>query len=138
MVLAAALIATASVAADRRVPLTEIKVAGMQRIEATQYAAASALAARGATPLDIALAVAGAFEGATQHLIQVNEGSEAPTVSRVTVLREGLLDDSVRGERWDIALERNAAGQWQIREVKRAWRCWSGARASVFAATRCP
>lgn len=138
IVLAAALIAAVAGAADRRASLIEVKVAGMQRVASTQYAAASALASRGGTPLDIALAVAGAFEGETQHVIQVNEGADAPTASRVTVLRDGLLDDSVRGERWDIALERNAAGQWQIKEVKRAWRCWRGAQTKWFAATPCP
>jgi hypothetical protein len=110
----------------------------MQRLAEAQYAEAKALASRGGTPLDIALAVAGSFEGRTQHVIQVNEGAEAPTASRVTVLRDGLLDDSVRGERWDISLERTADGVWRIKEVKRAWRCRRGAQTDSFAATRCP
>ena len=43
---------------------------------------ASAAAAGGATPLDIALKIVGPFEGSTQHIIQANEGSEAPVRSR--------------------------------------------------------
>lgn len=133
-----ALIAATGWAADRRVSLADVKVTGMQRVAEAQYADASSLASRGGTPLDIALAVAGPFEGATQHIIQVNEGAEAPTASRVTLLRDGLLDDSVRGERWEIALERSAEGAWRIKEVKRAWRCRRGAQTGSFVATRCP
>jgi len=107
-------------------------------VAVTEYRTAAALAARGSSPIDIALAVAGPFEGATQHVIQANEGSEAPTASRVTVLRDGLLDDSVRGERWDITLQRTAAGVWSIEDVKRAWRCRRGGQPNSFAATRCP
>jgi hypothetical protein len=39
------------------------------------YSAASALAARGGAPVDIALEVVGPFEGKTQHIIQDNAGS---------------------------------------------------------------
>lgn len=133
----AALIAVAAGAAEQRVELTAVKVVGMQPVPSAKYAAASALAARGGAPLDIALAVAGAFDGRTQHLIPVNDGAEAPQAARVTVLRDGLRDDSVRGERWDIALERDAACKWWVSEVKRAWRCWRGRRPRGFAATPC-
>jgi hypothetical protein len=138
IVLSAALFAATGLAADRRSSLLDVKVAGMQRIAATEYAEASALASRGGAPLAIALAIVGPFEGVTQHLIQVNQGSEAPTASRLTVVRDGLLDDSVRGERWEIALEKTAAGGWTISEVKRAWRCRRGAQTHSFAASRCP
>ena len=138
IILSTALVAGGVEAGDRPARLADLKVAGMQRVEPARYAEATALAARGGTPVDIALAVAGPFEGSIQHVIQVNEGAEAPTASRVTVLRDGLLDDSVRGERWDIALERTAEGFWRIKEVGRAWRCRRGGQTGSFAATRCP
>jgi hypothetical protein len=56
----------------------------------------------------------------------------------VTVIRDGLLDDAVRTERWDIALARTAAGPWEITEVTKAWRCWRGATTAGFAAQPCP
>jgi hypothetical protein len=68
----------------------------------------------------------------------VNQGAEAPSASRITVLRDGLLDDSIRGERWEILLARTPAGFWTISEVKRAWRCRRGARPDRFATIRCP
>lgn len=136
-----ALLAIAPVvgAADARGPsLTQLPVAGMATVPRTEYAAASRVAERGGTPVEIALAVAGPFEGSTQHVIQVNRGAEAPTASRVTVIRDGLLDDSVRSERWEVMLERTTAGVFAIGEVKRAWRCRRGGGPDRFAAARCP
>ena len=138
IILSAALVAAGAGAADRPASLADLKVAGTQRVDPARYAEAAALAARGGTPVDIALAVAGPFEGSSQHIIQVNQGVESPSASRVTVLRDGLLDDSVRSERWEIALQRTAAGAWSIKEVERAWRCRRGAQTDRFAATRCP
>lgn len=138
IILSAALVAAGAGAADRPASLADLKVAGMQRVDPSRYAEATALAARGGTPVDIALAVVGPFEGSSQHIIQVNQGAESPSASRVTVLRDGLLDDSVRSERWEVALQRTAAGAWSIREVERAWRCRRGGQTDRFVATRCP
>lgn len=113
-------------------------VAATQVVAATEYAEASAAAAGGATPLDIALRIVGPFEGATQHIIQANEGSEAPVRSRLTVIRDGLLDDSMRGVRLDIVLDRSGTSAWTIREVKRAWSCRRGAAPHRFDTVRCP
>jgi hypothetical protein len=138
IVLSAALVAAGAGAADRRNSLVDLKVAGMQRVDPAQYAEAAALATRGGTPVDIALAVVGPFEGSSQHIIQVNQGVESPSASRVTVLRDGLLDDSLRSERWEVALQRTAAGAWSIRQVERAWRCRRGGQTDRFVVTRCP
>lgn len=138
-VFVAAMIASPSIwAADARRALLDVPVVDAKVIAPAEYGKALDVAARGGAPLDIAMMVVGPFEGSTQHIMQVNEGSESPSASRITVLRDGLLDDSVRGERWDIALERTAAGAWRIKEVTRAWRCRRGAQTDRFVATRCP
>ena len=55
------------------------------------------------------------------------------------MIRDGLLDDSMRGERWDIVLDRSATGAWTIKEVKRAWSCRRGASAaSLRHGPKCP
>jgi hypothetical protein len=138
LLLAAALCAPVVGAADARLSLAEVPVADTKLVAPVAYSKASALAARGGAALDIALAIAGEFAGSTQHIIQVNEGSEAPSASHITVVRDGLLDDSVRGERWDIVLERTGAGRWRIAEVKRAWRCRRGEPTDRFATRLCP
>jgi hypothetical protein len=84
------------------------------------------------------LKIVGKFEGSTQHIIQKNEGKEVPSVSRITVLRDGLMDDSVRGVRWEIALEKTADNVWQIMEVRRSWRCWRGEKTNMFTSKLCP
>jgi hypothetical protein len=124
--------------AEPSIRLTDIAVAGSQAVPSSDYREAAATAARGGTPVDIALAIAGRFEGSAQHIIQLNEGSESPVSSHVTVLRDGLLDDSIRGQRWDITLERSASGPWRIRNVQLAWRCWRGADTGRFIVVRCP
>jgi hypothetical protein len=98
----------------------------------------SARAELSAGPVDIALGVAGVFEGKQQLVVQTNEGAESPSASRVTVIRDGLLDDAVRTERWDIAVVRTAAGPWEVRELRKSWRCWRGAPTAGFAAQPCP
>lgn len=118
--------------------LTDVPVAGMATVAAEAYAAAAALAAGGGSPLEIALAITGPFEGVAQHILQVNDGAEAATATRITVVRDGLLDDAVRGERWDIRLDRGATGTWRIREVRRAWRCRRGGPRERFATAACP
>jgi hypothetical protein len=138
-VLAAVPLATAAGWTDSRsVALAELPVAAMQLVSPDDYREASALAARGGAPLDVALTVVGAFEGSAQQIVQVNDGGEAPSRSRVTVVRDGLLDDSVRGDRWEVSLDRTAASLWRVTEVKRAWRCRRGGQTDVFAVARCP
>jgi hypothetical protein len=110
----------------------------MALVDPVEYKAASNFAARGGVALDIVLKIVGAFEGASQHIIQVNDSSELPSASRITVLRDGLMDDSVRSERWDIALAKTTVGVRRIEAVKRAWRCWRGGQINRFATVLCP
>jgi hypothetical protein len=133
---AAALLAACTAGPQPR--LADLPVDGTQTVAAAAYAEAAKLAATGATPVEIATRVTGRFEGRTQHIVQVNEGVEAPTAARVTVIRDGLLDDSVRGDRWEIRLERTQAGAWRIADVQRAWRCRRGEPRDRFAAVKCP
>lgn len=138
VILSTALLTSSGACADPLPSLDELPIAGMRPVASDKYAEAVALAARGGDPVDIALQIAGKLEGSMQQITQVNEGGEAPKGSRVTVLRDGLLDDSLRGERWDITLTRTPAGVWSIREVKRAWRCRRGGDTDRFVAAPCP
>ncbi|HSA82086.1 MAG TPA: hypothetical protein VLE23_14815 [Geminicoccaceae bacterium] len=136
--MSAVLLASPAWSAEQGQSLADVPVAMLTVVDPETYAAASAMAAGGSTPVDIALGVVGAFEGKTQHIIQDNAGSEAPTSARVTVIREGLLDDAIRGERWDVALIRTPAGIWTISEVKKAWRCRRGEHPDEFGTVLCP
>jgi len=137
MTLSLALMASA-VSASELASLIDLPVAGTALVPASQYRDALSRAARTGSPVEIAIGVAGPFEGARQLIVQTNEGAESPSASRVTVIRDGLLDDAVRTERWDISLVRTASGTWEIRQVSKAWLCWRGAPAAGFAAQPCP
>jgi hypothetical protein len=137
MTLSLALMAPA-VSASELAALIDLPVAGTAMVPASKYHDAASRAARTGSPVDIALSVAGAFEGARQLIVQTNEVAESPSASRVTVIRDGLLDDAVRTERWDIHLTRTAAGPWEIRQVSKSWRCWRGAKPAGFEAQPCP
>ncbi len=110
----------------------------MTAVAPEAYAAASALAAGGSAPVDIALKVVGSFEAKTQDIIQENAASEAPFSAKVTVIRDGLLDDAISGERWDIALDKTPPEIWTITEVKKAWPCRRGQHTDEFATVSCP
>lgn len=138
VIFSAALLALPIGAADPPTPLTELPVLDSKLVPPEEYGTASAFAARGNAPLDIALKIVGKFEGSTQHIIEVNEGNESPSASRITVLRDGLMDDSVKSERWDIALQRTAESIWGIKEVRRSWRCRRGEKTNGFASNLCP
>ena len=137
MTLSVALMATAVSASDVAA-LIDLPVAGTAMVPASKFRGAASRAARTGSPVDIALSVAGAFEGAQQLIVQTNEGAESPSASSVVVIRDGLLDDAVRSERWDIAFARTAADTWEIRQVTKAWRCWRGGKTAGFAAQPCP
>lgn len=125
-------------ATDPAIPLTALPVESREAVAPVAYKSASELAAGGGDPLDIALEIAGSFEGSSQHIVQANEGGEAPSGFRITIVRDGLRDDSVRGSRWDILLEKAEANLWRIEEVMRSWRCWRGDKTDRFATDLCP
>jgi hypothetical protein len=137
MMLSLAWVAPA-VSASELASLIDLPVAGSALVPKSQYRDVSSGGARTGSPVDIALGVVGAFEGARQLIVQTNERAESPSASRVIVIRDGLLDDAVRTERWDIAFVRTAAGTWEIRQVSKSWRCWRGATMAGFAAQPCP
>lgn len=117
--------------------LARLPVDRVQTVALSECRDGVELAARGASPLEITMAVARPFEGLSQEIIQTNDRSESPSSSRVVVLRDGLLDDAIRGERWEIALKRTAAGAWTIQSVNRAWRCRRGAPRGGFGVSLC-
>jgi hypothetical protein len=137
MTLSLALTAPA-VGASELASLIDLPVAGRVLVPASQWREASVQALRSGSAVDIALALTGSFEGKRQLIVQSNASAESPTATRLTVIRDGLLDDAVRSERWDIELVLNAAGGWEIRQAAKAWRCWRGAEAAGFAAKPFP
>jgi hypothetical protein len=63
---------------------------------------------------------------------------EDPTTTTVTVLRDGILDDSIRGIWHRIELTRSDHGNWRIVEMSRAYRCRRGCNQERFSQRACP
>ena len=66
-----------------------------------------------------------------------NKGEQADTVV-VHLARDGLLDDSVRGDWHRAVLYRVDDGTWRLRELRRAFRCWRGGSTDRYSADLCP
>jgi hypothetical protein len=66
------------------------------------------------------------------------EGGRPPgTLARVTVIHDGLPDDSVRAQRTRLVLLRRASGAWTLRSARRSVRCQPGRGHQGFSAEPC-
>ncbi len=66
-----------------------------------------------------------------------NRGEGADTTT-VTLIRDGFMNDSVRGSWERIVYRRMSDGSWRVIEARRATRCWRGDRLDTYGATPCP
>ncbi len=63
------------------------------------------------------------------------EGADSATV---VMIRDGFLDDSVRGDWHEVVFERQTDGTWRIAEARVAYRCRRGENTSVYQRDLCP
>ena len=71
-------------------------------------------------------------------LSEVANRGEAPDTMVVVVARDGLLDDSVRGDWHRAVLYRATDGTWRLHEMRRAFRCYRGGSLDRYSAALCP
>jgi len=70
------------------------------------------------------------------HYDLVSDNIEAPENITITLIRDGFLDDSVRGDIHSIQLIKNNQS-WKISSVKQAIRCWRN-DSSAYSSKACP
>lgn len=104
-------------------------------------ARATAAAAAGELwPLD-ALSVAERFVewggGRYVSIEKVDEPSESPKATTITIIRGGYLDDSIWGHWNQLFLSRQSDDTWRIDEARRAWRCYRAHQTDSFGERRC-
>ena len=63
------------------------------------------------------------------------EGADSATVE---LIRDGFLDDSVRGDWHEVVFERQPDGTWRVAEARVAYRCRRGENTSVYQGDLCP
>ena len=62
---------------------------------------------------------------------------ENPTKVTVTLVRDGFLDDSVRGDIHIITFHRATDGEWKVVDLKKSHRCWR-LNSDVYSSNLCP
>jgi hypothetical protein len=90
------------------------------------------------SPMETAAKIAGEFEEMGSRTIEMKyptaEGGDTMTV---TVTNEGLLDDSVRAERFVFNLSKNANGVWRVDAAQKSWACRPNRGHENFSAAPC-
>jgi hypothetical protein len=77
------------------------------------------------SPMGVAMRIVGPFEEMKTRDIKFEAASsEANNAVTLTVVNEGLLDDSVRGEKFVYELRKSTSGVWKVTAANKAWRCW--------------
>ncbi len=89
-------------------------------------------------PVIVVLRYLGHYNVSDLSLVKHDVSGENPSATTITVIREGLLDDSVRAIWDEIALSRLGDGTWRIEEARRAYRCWRGEQTVSYEAEPCP
>jgi len=65
------------------------------------------------------------------------ESNESNRKSTITIIRDGFLDDSVRGDIHELVIEKTG-DQWKVKSVKRAFRCWRNRDSVSYSIDKCP
>lgn len=68
---------------------------------------------------------------------QVFNQAESPTAAQVTVLRTGLLDDSVQAIRTVYQFKLQDTGHWQLKQVQSSYQCQRGKNSTKFQLELC-
>lgn len=100
----------------------------------------AAAAAAGEEWPDDPLEVARRFQGRTlaqQSVWALDGRGESPSRYHVTGIAQGFTDDSVRGERFDLVVERANGTSWRIVRARVSWRCWPDRGHSTFDVEPC-
>ncbi|MBV5260776.1 hypothetical protein FLX56_20380 [Synechococcus moorigangaii CMS01] len=92
-------------------------------------------------PISLALATAKSLgyspESFRETIERQNDAAENPQQSTVTITQEGLLDDSVQGQRFTITLTKNEAGTWTVGDRQTTWRCQPGRGSQTYSPELC-
>lgn len=91
------------------------------------------------SPLLLALHLIGGDEDTRSLVIEeVKNRGEGADETKVVCIRDGLLDDSIRGDWWEFDLRRLANGTWRVSGSRSAIRCRRGANTEAYQGKPCP
>jgi hypothetical protein len=89
-------------------------------------------------PLQVALEFVSHQGGSLVAISRLDQRAEAPTETVITIVREGLLDDSLRAVWNQLDLVRTEDRSWRLKKARRAFRCYRGSQHAWFGRKVCP
>jgi hypothetical protein len=121
----------------REIPVESYVLVDVEEANARVAGAAAAGEGWVRDPLAVAETVVGESFGRYYSVERVDERTERPRSTVVTLITGDYLDDSVWGTWNQILLSRDDAGVWSADEARRAWRCWRGHQRQSFGERLC-
>lgn len=90
------------------------------------------------SPMEVAVRLAGDFTEMKNRTMEFKYPSaEETNAMTLTVTNEGLLDDSVRAERYVFDLKKDSRGVWTVTSAQKSWSCWQNRGHQDFSAVPC-
>jgi hypothetical protein len=89
------------------------------------------------SPILVSLRLIGETCECSSRQIELTSTPEAFQDGTITITDQGLLDDSIRGYRYHLALARVARGYWQIKEATKTLNCQKGRGHQEFSNQPC-
>lgn len=62
---------------------------------------------------------------------------ESPKKISIKLIRDGFLDDSIRGDIHKINLRKGSDGKWEVRNIKKSTACWRN-ESLIYSIKPCP
>jgi hypothetical protein len=91
------------------------------------------------SPLLVTLHLIGADDDARELVLEeIKNRGEGADSTKVVCIRDGLLDDSVRGDWHEFDLKRLPDGTWRVSTAKAAYRCRRSSDTDVYEERPCP
>ena len=88
------------------------------------------------SPIAAVLGVTG-DRGRSQQITRKDDSGEAATTTTITVIQDGLMDDSIRGFKYSFKLSKKPDGNWIIEKQSKLLRCWKGRGHEAFSGEPC-
>ncbi len=86
----------------------------------------------------VALKLAGEFSETMERTITIKApGADELERLTITITDDGYLDDSVRGKREVMGMQRGTDGVWKLVSYSKGWRCWEGRGHDDYSAKPC-
>lgn len=90
------------------------------------------------SPMQVAVRLAGELKETKTRTMEFKYPSaEETNTMTLTITNEGLLDDSVRAERFVFDLRKNSRGVWTVNSAQKSWSCQQNRGHQDFSAVPC-